>query len=112
MRGDSLRLADMLQALERIRTFAAPGAATMLADPKTADAIAYEVLKLGEAASQLSPLLRSKHPGVPWGRLIRQRNQMVHEYFRTDEATLWKFVVHDLDPLERELRKIVVPTRK
>jgi uncharacterized protein with HEPN domain len=111
MRGDSLRLADMLEALEWIRTYSVSGPGTMLADPKTSGAIAYEVLKLGEAASQLSPQLRSKHPEVPWDRLIRQRNQMVHEYFHVDEATLWKFVVNDLVPLERALRKVVAPTR-
>jgi uncharacterized protein with HEPN domain len=101
----------MLLALERIRTYGAAGPASMLADPKTSDAIAYEVRKLGEAASQLSPALRSTHPEVAWSRLIRPRNQMGHECFRTDEATLLTFVVKDLDRREREIRRIVAPDR-
>jgi uncharacterized protein with HEPN domain len=112
LRDDALRLSDMLQALERIRTFAAGGPHAIFSDAKTANALAYEVLKLGEAASQLSPALRSSHPEIAWSRLIRQRNQIVHEYFRIDEATIWRFVVEDLDRLERALRRVQPPARR
>jgi uncharacterized protein with HEPN domain len=106
MRPDALRLSDMLQALERIRTYASGGVRAILEDPMAADALAYEVLKLGEAAAQVSAGLRSAHPEVPWDELIRQRNQMVHENFRTDPVTLWKFASADLDRVERSLRKV------
>jgi uncharacterized protein with HEPN domain len=109
MRDDSLRLADMLQALERLRTFGAGGPSTIVRDSKTADAMAYELLKLGEAARQVTTGVRAAHPEIPWTGLIRQRNQMVPESVRVDEATLGKFVAEDLDPLERAVRRIVAP---
>ena len=106
MRDDAVRLADMLRAIEQIRTYTAGGQSEFFRDEKTLDAVAYSLLRLGEAASQVSPELRTAHPAVPWSRLARTRNQMVHEYFRVSAATLWAFVTEDLDPLERELRKV------
>ena len=112
MRDDALRLADMLQALELIRSYTSAGASALFRDPKTSAALAYQVLRLGESASQVPPALRSAHPEVPWAGLLRRRNQMVHEYFRISEETLWAFVVEELDKLERALRRVSsVPRR-
>jgi uncharacterized protein with HEPN domain len=106
MRDDAVRLADMLRAMEQIRTYTAGGESEFFRDEKTLAAVAYALLRLGEAASQVSRELRTRHPEVPWGRLVRMRNQMDHEYFRISAASLWAFVTEDLDPLERELRKV------
>jgi uncharacterized protein with HEPN domain len=111
MRSDALRLADMLRAIELIRSYTSAGEEAFFRDPKTIDAVAYAMLTLGEAASQVSPAIRAAHPRVAWTALIRRRNQMVHEYFRTSAAVLWAFVVGELDPLERALRKVTAPVR-
>jgi uncharacterized protein with HEPN domain len=94
----------MLEALERIRGFSSGGRAVFLADQKTQEAVAYELLKLGEAANRVSRPLRTTHSEVPWSRLIGLRNEIVHEYFRIDPDALWEFVEQELDPLERGLR--------
>jgi uncharacterized protein with HEPN domain len=106
LREDTLRLADMLEALERIRGFSSGGRAGFLADQKTQEAVAYELLKLGEAAGRLSRPLRKTHSEVPWSRLIGLRNEIVQEYFRIDPDALWEFVEKELDPLERALRPL------
>ncbi|MCI4326515.1 MAG: DUF86 domain-containing protein [Thermoplasmata archaeon] len=111
MRDDAIRVADMLRAIEQIRTYTSGGESEFFRDQKTADAVAYELLKLGEAAGQISIGLRSAHPDVPWSLLVRRRNQMVHEYFRISGATLWAFVIDDLDRLERSLRRVIPSAR-
>ncbi|EQD54440.1 protein containing DUF86 [mine drainage metagenome] len=74
----------MLEAIERIRAFTSGGRAEFFNDPRTHEAVAYEALKLGEAANRLSRPFRSAHPKVPWDRLIRLRHEIVHEYFRVE----------------------------
>jgi uncharacterized protein with HEPN domain len=111
MRDDALRLADMFQAIEHIRSFTAAGSAAFYRDPKTSDAVSYELLKLGEAAANVSSAVRRAHPDVPWKKLIHLRNEMIHEYFQTELRTLWSFVTQDLDPTERALRKVSIPAR-
>jgi uncharacterized protein with HEPN domain len=107
VRGDALRVSDMLEAIERIRAFVSGGRAAFFADPKTREAVTFQVLKLGEAATGLTPAFRQSHVRVPWRRLIGLRNEIVHEYFRIELDDLWEFVVKDLDGLERELRRLV-----
>ena len=104
MRDDSLRIADMREALERIQGFASGGRAAFFSDPKTNEAIAYEMLKLGEAAGRVSAPFRKKHTEVPWRRLASLRNEIVHEYFRIDLDSLWEFVQSELDAVDRALR--------
>jgi uncharacterized protein with HEPN domain len=96
----------MLEALERIRGFSTGGRGTFLADLRTQEAVAYELLKLGEAANRVSKSFRRDHVGFPWKRLIDLRNEIVHEYFRVDPDSLWEFVEQELDELERKLRPL------
>jgi uncharacterized protein with HEPN domain len=101
VRSDALRLAVMLEALERIRTFSSEGRGSFLADAKTQAAVAYELLKLGEAAGRVPQSFRRTHGAIPWERLVGRRNEIVHEYFRTDPDALWEFVEEELDMIER-----------
>jgi uncharacterized protein with HEPN domain len=104
VRDDRLRLADRLEALEKIRGFSPGGRASFLSDPKTQEAVAHELLKLGEAANRVSKSFRHAHAGFPWTRLTDLRNEIVHGYFRVDSDALWEFVEKELDGVERELR--------
>lgn len=106
MRDDPRRIADMREALERIRGFVTAGRAAFFADTKTNEAVAYEVLKLGEAASRVSNSFRREHVEIPWTRLAGLRNEIVHEYFRVDLDDLWEFVQTELKALERALRDL------
>lgn len=106
MRADVLRLADMLESIENIRGFISGGRATFFTDEKTHEAVAYEVLKLGEAANRISPSFRRNHSAVPWKRIVALRNAVVHEYFRVDLDALWEFASKELDALERDLRRL------
>lgn len=105
MRGDELRLADILQAVERIRSFTAPGRESFYSDLKTQEAVAFEILKIGETAHRVSPSFRKAHRSVPWNRIVALRNEVVHEYFRVDLDTLWAFVTDEIDGLEKSLKR-------
>ncbi|MCI4336829.1 MAG: DUF86 domain-containing protein [Thermoplasmata archaeon] len=96
----------MLEALEKIRGFSSGGRAPFLADEKTQTAVAYELLRLVEAASHVSQTCRRDHAEFPWSRLIDLRNEIVHEYFRIGADSLWEFVEHELDGIERRLRHL------
>ena len=109
MRGDSDRIADIFEALERIRSFTSGGRVQFFSDARTHEAVAYELLKLGEAAGRVSQPYRRNHTKVPWSRLIQLRHEVVHEYFRLDLDTLWEFIETELDPLERALRALPLP---
>jgi len=97
----------MLEALERIRGFSSGGRSSFFAEEVTQEAVSYELLKLGEAASRLSKGFRDSHPDIPWSRLVGLRNEIIHEYFRVIPENLWAFVETELDGLERSLRPLI-----
>jgi uncharacterized protein with HEPN domain len=62
---------------------------------------------IGEAASQLSPALRERHPEIPWNQIIGMRNRLVHAYFDVDDQQIWKSLSEDLPVLIEQLDKIL-----
>ena len=82
-RKDDLRLIDIQRIalkLERIIT----DKESFLTDEITQDAVAYNLLAIGETCSNLSEALKTKHPEVPWAAIRGIRNLLAHEYFVVD----------------------------
>jgi uncharacterized protein with HEPN domain len=71
MRGDSLRLHDILDAIERHTP--ASRKEFDSAEPIRSH-IMLHVQIIGEAASKLSEQLRTDHPQVQWKSIMRMRN--------------------------------------
>ena len=62
---------------------------------------------IGEAASQLSPALRDRHPEIPWNQIVGMRNRLVHAYFDVDDQQIWKSLSEDLPILIEQLDRIL-----
>ena len=86
-------LADILIAARKIRR----AAERLHRDAFEADE--YRVLSverllitIGEAAKQISPEFRSKHPEIPWRQMAGMRDLVVHGYRKIDPDEIWKAV--------------------
>jgi uncharacterized protein with HEPN domain len=62
---------------------------------------------IGEAASKVSPDIRSQHTAIPWQDISGMRNRLIHVYFDVDLDTVWSTVTRDLPLLKAELEKII-----
>ncbi len=62
---------------------------------------------LGEAASRVSPALRSAHPEVPWRDMIAMRNRLIHAYFDINMDIILSTVQHSLPQLLEQLEAIL-----
>ena len=62
---------------------------------------------VGEAAYQLSPELRQRHPQVPWPAIVSMRHRLIHGYDFVDYDIIWQTVQEDLPVLVAELRRIL-----
>jgi uncharacterized protein with HEPN domain len=51
---------------------------------------------VGEAAAQVSPELRERHPEIAWRGLIGMRNRLIHAYQRVDLDIVWDVVTLEL----------------
>jgi uncharacterized protein with HEPN domain len=106
VRRDDERLADILEAAEKIAVRAAKGRAAFDADEDTQIVLVHLIQVIGEAAAGLSDEFIARHPEVPWRQIIATRNRVVHGYFEVDLDILWDVAVIDVPQLASQVLAI------
>lgn len=71
------------------------------------DAVIRRLEIIGEAAKNMPPGLKKKHPDIPWRQVAGMRDVLIHEYFGVDLNLLWNVVKKDLPDLKRKISKIL-----
>ena len=107
MRQDEDRLHDILNAIESIERYSDQGREAFESDELIQIWMVHYLQIIGEAARTISSQLKESHPSTPWESIAGFRNLVVHEYFRVDLNVVWEIVVHDLQGLKIQIRKIL-----
>jgi len=76
-------------------------------DAKTGDAVARNLMILGEAANRIPIDYREQHPDVEWTRIIRSRHVIVHDYFDLDHEIIWRIITVHLPELKQTLNSLL-----
>jgi uncharacterized protein with HEPN domain len=106
MRDDRERLADILEAVERIEKYAARGRAAFDQDELLQVWIVHHLLIIGEACFAMSGALKAGHPEVPWRQITGMRHILIHQYFGIDKNIVWSVVEKDLRDLKQKVTVI------
>jgi uncharacterized protein with HEPN domain len=107
MRDDRVRLADVLDAIDRVERYASRGRAAFDADELVRTWMVHHLQIIGEACRALSPELRDRHPEVPWRAIVGMRNILVHSYFDIDAEAVWNAVERDVPALKATIERIL-----
>ena len=102
---DKKKLQD--NAIEAIEAYSVSSYDEFLADPKTQDAILYNLIIIGEAANQVSEEFQEQHFTIPWSSMIGTRNIIVHGYDQVKLQIVWKILQRDLEGLKSEIMKVL-----
>ena len=71
------------------------------------DATLWNIVLLGEAASNVPDGVRGIYSEIPWSVIVGARNQIVHRYWRIESDTVWDIVRTDVPNLLPILRQTV-----
>ncbi|OGI93854.1 hypothetical protein A3A03_01985 [Candidatus Nomurabacteria bacterium RIFCSPLOWO2_01_FULL_40_18] len=71
------------------------------------DAVTRNVEIMGEAVKRLSEDTYKDYPDVPWQKIARTRDMLIHHYFDVDDQQLWKIVEDDLPKLKISVEEIL-----
>jgi len=70
-------------------------------------ACAFEVLQIGELATELNEEILNQVSDIPWKKMRSMRNRLVHDYENVDLRILWDTLNNDLPDLKRKLEVIL-----
>ena len=111
MIGDGRLLRGMLRACEDIAEFISPGRDLFMSSRLHQAAVIYKLQVIGEAIKLLSPAIRLAHPDFPWTRFVRERNRLVHLFFRLERTLIWDIACQEVPAAQLQLRKILASHR-
>jgi uncharacterized protein with HEPN domain len=77
-----------------------------LNDPKTSDAIIYQLIIIGEAIMHIDNDILNKYD-YPWFKIRAFRNYATHEYFNIEMWTVWDIVNIHIPKMEEVVRGII-----
>jgi uncharacterized protein with HEPN domain len=106
MRDERARLADIIEAIDRIAKYSGRGRQAFEQDELIQNWIISNLQNLGEAASRLSGEFQLAHPETPWTKIIGMRNVLVHGYFTIDPELVWQ-AVEQLHGLRQQIQAIL-----
>jgi len=107
VRRDAERLADIIEATEKIAARVSKGREEFDADEDMQIVLVHLIQIIGEAAAGVSDDLILAHPEVPWRQIIAMRNRVVHGYFEVDLNILWDVAIGDVPPLLDQVQAIL-----
>ena len=110
MKGDRAYLRHVLDAIDKIDSYASVGRDDFMSTSHWQDAIIRQLEIIGEATKRLSKDLRSRHTEVPWRRMAGLRDVLIHDYFGVDLAAVWEITQKDLPKLKVSIEKILAET--
>jgi uncharacterized protein with HEPN domain len=81
-------------------------------DARTRQAVLYNIVVIGEAASELSADLRERHPEIDWPGLADVRERVSRGQFDIDTEVARALLRHELPDLHVELGAVRVQERR
>ena len=101
--GETDLVEIMREAVRRVGLYTAGlTAETFLERQMTIDAVALNLLVIGECANRLPTSLKLRST-LPWAKMVALRHRIAHGYTSIDPDILWDIAQDNLPELAREL---------
>jgi uncharacterized protein with HEPN domain len=109
VKDNAALLQDILSAITAIESYTSTisSYSAFTEDEKTQDAIMFNLIIMGEAASKIAREFQDAHPEVPWTSIIGTRNVIVHGYDQVKLQIVWDIIDKNLQPLKKTLNRLV-----
>lgn len=101
-------LEDILDAIQKIRAFiGGVDYERFRQDDKTAYAVVHGLEIIGEASKRVPQYVKDAYPEIPWREMAGMRDKLIHDYFGTNLAVIWRTIWEDLPAMETLIRRVI-----
>ena len=107
----AVHLHDILVAITRIESYVSGvDEDQFCATDKDVDAVAMNLIVIGEAVRRPPPTLLASEPSIPWQRVIGVRNRIAHGYSSVQRPVIWKIATVELPTLRDAVDRLRTPS--
>ncbi|HEX9843270.1 MAG TPA: DUF86 domain-containing protein [bacterium] len=107
MNRDRTLLLHILDAIDAVEMYAADGKARFMDDRRTQDAIARNLVIVGEAVKHLSGELTAQYPDISWRQIAGLRDRLIHQYFQVSLPLVWTIASVELPVLRGQIQHML-----
>ncbi len=101
MTDDRAYLDHILECIRRIEANVLDGRHAFMASHTLQDAVLRNLQTMTEATQRVSEGSKARYPDIPWARIARFRNVLVHNYLGIDLQIVWSITQHEVPDLKR-----------
>ena len=83
------------------------GLSEFVRDGDLQDATIRRIEVIGEAARNISPLLKKKYPLTQWRTIAGTRDVLIHAYFSVDTNMIFDIAKRDLPVLKKQVEEML-----
>ena len=106
-RGDLEYLGHIRDSIDAIESFLRGIDETQFYESRLIQsAVVREIEVIGEAVKHLSPEFRQAHPSIPWSRVAKMRDKLIHHYFGLDLPLVWETTQKSIPDLKSVLDQV------
>lgn len=108
MRREELYLRDIVEAADFVAQFISGLDRSEFQESELVrSAVAHKLSIVGEAAAHVPEDVRSRHPEVPWAKIVAFRNIMIHAYFGVDWDEVWRAATRECPTLRAQVELVL-----
>ena len=102
------RLYDILEATTRIRRHIAEvSEAEFVTGSTVFDAVAMNIVVIGQSVVHLPPELKAGEAEMPWRQIVASRNLVAHGYPELDPDVIWMIATTQLEDLDATTKRMI-----
>ncbi len=108
-------LANVLEAIDKIRAYTRGGESAFRKSSMARDAVLARLIQIGQAVKDAQDEgldLAALAPAIAWRSIAGMRDRLVHKYWDADPAIVWGVVANELDKLRHAVKSILVEPRR
>jgi uncharacterized protein with HEPN domain len=103
-------LADVLEAIEKIREYTRGGRARFRRSSLVRDAVQARLMQIGQAVKDAQDEgldLPASAPSIEWRGIAGMRDRLAHKNWDADPDVVWSVIENQLEKLERAVKAIL-----